>query len=32
VRELYRPPEMEPLKRVDEVRYKLGLPHTFDLG
>ncbi|MFI6661846.1 FAD-dependent oxidoreductase [Streptomyces sp. NPDC050523] len=30
--ELYRPPEMEPLKRVDEVRYKLGLPNTFDLG
>ncbi|MFG2790508.1 FAD-dependent oxidoreductase [Streptomyces sp. NPDC048419] len=32
IRELYRPPEMEPLKRVDEVRYKLGLPNTFDLG
>lgn len=30
--ELFRPPEMEPLKRVDEVRYKLGLPNTFDLG
>ena len=30
--ELYRPPEMEPLKRVDELRYKLGLPNTFDLG
>jgi uncharacterized protein with NAD-binding domain and iron-sulfur cluster len=30
--ELYRPPEMEPLKRVDEVRYRLGLPNTFDLG
>ncbi|MGW2519458.1 hydroxysqualene dehydroxylase [Streptomyces sp. NPDC001617] len=32
IRELYRPPEMEPLKRVDEVRYQLGLPNTFDLG
>ncbi|MGF0170943.1 hydroxysqualene dehydroxylase [Streptomyces sp. Marseille-Q5077] len=30
--ELYRPPELEPLKRVDEVRYRLGLPNTFDLG
>lgn len=30
--ELYRPPEMEPLKRVDEARYRLGLPNTFDLG
>jgi len=30
--ELYRPPEMEPLKRFDELRYKLGLPNTFDLG
>jgi uncharacterized protein with NAD-binding domain and iron-sulfur cluster len=30
--ELFRPPELEPLKRVDEVRYKLGLPNTFDLG
>ncbi|WP_432188875.1 hydroxysqualene dehydroxylase [Streptomyces sp. Tue6028] len=30
--ELYRPPEMEPLKRVDELRHKLGLPNTFDLG
>ncbi|MFE2039408.1 FAD-dependent oxidoreductase [Streptomyces sp. NPDC059477] len=30
--ELYRPPEFEPLKRVDEVRYRLGLPNTFDLG
>ncbi|WP_369272775.1 FAD-dependent oxidoreductase [Streptomyces sp. R11] len=29
---LYRPPELEPLKRVDEVRYRLGLPNTFDLG
>jgi uncharacterized protein with NAD-binding domain and iron-sulfur cluster len=28
----YRPPEMEPLKHVDEVRYQLGLPNTFDLG
>jgi uncharacterized protein with NAD-binding domain and iron-sulfur cluster len=32
VQELYRPPEMEPLKRIDEVRYRLGLPNTFDLG
>lgn len=32
VRELFRPPEMEPLKRVDELRYRLGLPNTFDLG
>ncbi|MFH9677641.1 FAD-dependent oxidoreductase [Streptomyces sp. NPDC017405] len=30
--ELYRPEELEPLKRVDEVRYRLGLPNTFDLG
>ncbi|MFF7094432.1 FAD-dependent oxidoreductase [Streptomyces rubradiris] len=30
--ELYRPPELESLKRVDEVRYRLGLPNTFDLG
>ncbi|WP_377273843.1 FAD-dependent oxidoreductase [Peterkaempfera sp. SMS 1(5)a] len=30
--ELFRPPEMEPLKLVDEVRYRLGLPNTFDLG
>jgi uncharacterized protein with NAD-binding domain and iron-sulfur cluster len=29
---LYRSPEMEPLKRVDEVRYRLGLPNSFDLG
>ncbi|UUU31616.1 FAD-dependent oxidoreductase [Streptomyces sp. CA-210063] len=32
IQELYRPPEMEPLKRVDETRYRLGLPNTFDLG
>ncbi|GGU11341.1 hypothetical protein GCM10010244_42050 [Streptomyces coeruleorubidus] len=32
VRELYRPPELEPLRRVDELRYRLGLPNTFDLG
>ncbi|WP_329335980.1 FAD-dependent oxidoreductase [Streptomyces sp. NBC_00663] len=32
VLELFRPPEMEPLKRIDEVRYRLGLPNTFDLG
>ncbi|MFF2508859.1 FAD-dependent oxidoreductase [Streptomyces sp. NPDC058067] len=30
--ELYRPPELEPLKRVDEARFRLGLPNTFDLG
>ncbi|MEU6379975.1 FAD-dependent oxidoreductase [Streptomyces sp. NPDC046909] len=30
--ELFRPPEMEPLKRIDEVRHRLGLPNTFDLG
>ncbi|MFD8073533.1 FAD-dependent oxidoreductase [Streptomyces sp. NPDC059718] len=29
---LYRPPEMEALKKVDELRYRLGLPNTFDLG
>jgi uncharacterized protein with NAD-binding domain and iron-sulfur cluster len=29
---LFRPPELEPLKRVDELRYRLGLPNTFDLG
>lgn len=32
IQELYRPPEMEPLKRIDEVRHRLGLPNTFDLG
>ncbi|MEU2428636.1 FAD-dependent oxidoreductase [Streptomyces sp. NPDC007861] len=30
--ELYRPPELEPLKRVDQARFRLGLPNTFDLG
>ncbi|MCF0081681.1 hydroxysqualene dehydroxylase [Streptomyces lomondensis] len=30
--ELYRPPELEPLKRVDDLRYRLGLPNTFDVG
>ncbi|MFJ9869357.1 hypothetical protein [Streptomyces sp. NPDC101165] len=30
--ELFRPPEMEALKRVDELPYRLGLPNTFDLG
>ncbi|MGW4729915.1 hydroxysqualene dehydroxylase [Streptomyces shenzhenensis] len=30
--ELFRPPELEPLKRLDEARYRLGLPNTFDLG
>ncbi|MDX3227678.1 FAD-dependent oxidoreductase [Streptomyces sp. ME19-01-6] len=29
---LYQPPELEPLRRVDETRYRLGLPNTFDLG
>ncbi|WP_329562346.1 hydroxysqualene dehydroxylase [Kitasatospora sp. NBC_01266] len=29
---LFRPPELEPLKRVDELRFQLGLPNTFDLG
>ncbi|WP_327070507.1 hydroxysqualene dehydroxylase [Kitasatospora sp. NBC_01302] len=29
---LFRPPELEPLKLVDETRYRLGLPNTFDLG
>ncbi|MGC0317138.1 FAD-dependent oxidoreductase [Kitasatospora acidiphila] len=29
---LYRAPELEPLKLVDEARYRLGLPNTFDLG
>ncbi|MFE4358567.1 FAD-dependent oxidoreductase [Kitasatospora sp. NPDC056800] len=29
---LFRPPELEPLKLVDEARYRLGLPNTFDLG
>lgn len=24
--------ELEPLKRIDEVRFGLGLPNTFDLG
>jgi hypothetical protein len=28
----YRSPEMEALKRVDEVRYQLGLPNTFDVA
>ncbi|MCW8379482.1 hydroxysqualene dehydroxylase [Streptomyces justiciae] len=32
VLELFRPPEMEPLKRIDEARHRLGLPNTFDLG
>ncbi|NLU71262.1 NAD(P)-binding protein [Streptomyces sp. HNM0575] len=29
---LYQPPELEPLKRVDETRFRLGLPNTFDVG
>lgn len=29
---LFRAPELEPLKLVDEARYRLGLPNTFDLG
>ncbi|MGW1881262.1 hydroxysqualene dehydroxylase [Streptomyces sp. NPDC001970] len=28
----YQPPELEPLKRVDEIRFRLGLPNTLDLG
>ncbi|MET8447760.1 FAD-dependent oxidoreductase [Streptomyces sp. NPDC005209] len=32
VLDLFRPPELEPLKRVDELRHRLGLPNTFDLG
>ncbi|MGY4929615.1 hypothetical protein ACWD7T_00565 [Streptomyces sp. 900116325] len=28
----YRPPELEPFKRIDEVRFELGLPNTSDLG
>lgn len=31
-RGLYGPPELVPLKRVDEVRSRPGLPNTFDLG
>ncbi|MGW2066446.1 hypothetical protein ACWCO9_38605, partial [Streptomyces sp. NPDC001937] len=27
----YRPPELEPLKRIDEVRFEMGLPNTSDL-
>ncbi|MFE4973647.1 FAD-dependent oxidoreductase [Kitasatospora sp. NPDC056651] len=30
--DLFRPPELEPLKLADEARYRLGLPNTFDLG
>ncbi|GAP53168.1 uncharacterized protein SAZU_8049 [Streptomyces azureus] len=30
--ELCRPPELEPLKRVDELWYRLGLPSAFGLG
>ncbi|WP_264081660.1 hypothetical protein [Gandjariella thermophila] len=29
---LDRPPEMERLKRANEVRYRFGLPNTFDVG
>ncbi|MET7762755.1 FAD-dependent oxidoreductase [Streptomyces sp. NPDC005393] len=29
---LYQPPELELLRGVDETRYRLGLPNTFDLG
>ncbi|MER7401729.1 hypothetical protein ABT373_04385 [Streptomyces sp. NPDC000070] len=35
VRKPHRPSELEPLKRgrrVDDPRYRLGLPGTFDLG
>ncbi|MEU3980131.1 FAD-dependent oxidoreductase [Streptomyces sp. NPDC026672] len=30
--DLFRPPELEPLKRIDALRHRLGLPNTFDLG
>ncbi|MEX1007456.1 MAG: FAD-dependent oxidoreductase [Acidimicrobiia bacterium] len=29
--EMYRPPELEPAKVVDEQRYRLGLPHILDV-
>ncbi|MEV0263501.1 FAD-dependent oxidoreductase [Streptomyces sp. NPDC050617] len=29
---LYRAPELAPLKRDDEIRYRLGLRNAFDLG
>ncbi|MEU0368742.1 FAD-dependent oxidoreductase [Streptomyces sp. NPDC006283] len=29
---LFRAPEMEPLRRHDRTRYRLGLPNAFDLG
>jgi uncharacterized protein with NAD-binding domain and iron-sulfur cluster len=29
---VFRAPELAVLQRVDEVRYRLGLPNTFDLG
>ncbi|WP_245244806.1 hydroxysqualene dehydroxylase, partial [Streptomyces palmae] len=32
IRTLYQPPELEPLKRTDEARYRLGLRNLFDLG
>lgn len=32
VQTLFRAPELTVLQRVDDVRYRLGLPNTFDLG
>ncbi|OEJ93556.1 hydroxysqualene dehydroxylase [Streptomyces thermolilacinus] len=32
VRSLFRPPELEALKRHDLVRYRMGLPNALDLG
>ncbi|MDT3399786.1 FAD-dependent oxidoreductase [Streptomyces sp. B1866] len=29
---LYVPPELEPLRRKDEIRYRLGLPNALDVG
>ncbi|MCB5168953.1 FAD-dependent oxidoreductase [Streptomyces bambusae] len=29
---MYRPPELEPLRRHDRLRYRLGLRNVFDLG
>lgn len=28
----YRPPELEPLKAVDQARYRAGQPHFLDIG
>ncbi|GHI02013.1 hydroxysqualene dehydroxylase [Streptomyces cellostaticus] len=32
IRRLYRPPELALLHRLDEIRYRSGLPHLFDCG